>query len=411
MFDSTIHPGTLLRQFRKSDFASDLWSLKPDDKDEVVSAAKRLAERGFNAVSLKRSTIGTKNVFRQASLPEALLVRHVSEAIRRITSVRQSDRNSIVRSLVQLCAEGIPFNIVKMDIKSFYESVVVDDIVMSLKADAAFSRQSISVLESFFAALGRQQIHGLPRGIGLSATLAEYVMRNFDRKISNYPGVRYYSRYVDDGIAITSADTDPKSLLEFAKKLLPSGLEFNRNKTIPYILKTFSKASAGKIEKTIGFLGYEIDIHEICSEHSRFSRNVRVDIAKSKVSRVKRRLAKSFLEFNDGGDFDDLLDRVKLITSNYGYLDQGSGLQRYAGLRYNYGLIDLSKSQSVKSLDRFLVNTITSQHPNNRIRPRVSRAQRDKLLGLGFETGFVENRFFAFEADRLTNLIKCWAHA
>lgn len=411
MLDSTIHSKTLVRHFRKADFRSPLWSIGPGDKEAVVSEAKQIAVDGFKTVSLKRNTIGNKPVYRQASLAEALLTRHVSDSIRRITSVRQSDRNAIVKSLVQLCSEGIPFNVVKMDIKSFYESVDVQEIILALKTDAAFSRQSVFVLESFFASLARQQVTGLPRGIGLSATLAEYVMRNFDRKIGGHTGVRYYSRYVDDSIAVTSIDVDPEELIGTANSLLPRGLQLNRSKTKPFSLGASTRNTNGALEQTIKFLGYEIFVHQICSVEKRLQREVRVDIAKSKVARIKRRLAKSFLEFNSHGRFDDLLLRVKLLTSNFGYVDQASGMQRYVGLRYNYGLINPEESASLSSLDRFLRNALMSPHPNNRIRPHLSRAQRHQLLGLSFSSGFKSNRFFTFEQDQIERLISCWSHA
>lgn len=411
MLDSTIHSKTLLRQFRKADFRSSLWTVNPTDKDDIIAQAKQIAVQGFNTVSLRHNTISGKPIFRQSSLAECLLTRHVSESIRRVTSVRQSDRNAIITSLVQLCAEGIPFNVVKMDIKSFYESVIPENIVKALKADPAFSRQSIFVLESFFEALNRQQIAGLPRGIGLSATLAEFVMRTFDRSISGLAGVRYYSRYVDDSIAITSVDVDPLELIEHAKLLLPRGLSLNRLKTKPFQCSVSSRNSTGELEQTINFLGYEIAIYQISSVENRLKREVRLDIAQSKVSRIKRRLSKSFLDFNNGGSFDKLLDRVKLLTSNYGYVDQSNGMQRYAGLRYNYGLINPNTSKSLESLDRFLRNTLMSPHPNNRIRPNVSPMQRHQLLGLSFTSGFKSNRFFTFEPDKLTGLIDCWSHA
>lgn len=276
MLDSTIHAKTLVRHFRKADFRSPLWSIGPVDKEAVISEARQIAVQGFKTVSLKRNTIGDKPIYRQASLAEALLTRQVSDSIRRITSVRQSDRNAIVKSLVRLCSEGISFNIVKMDIKSFYESVDVWEIIAALKADAAFSRQSVFVLESFFKSLARQQVTGLPRGIGLSATLAEYVMRDFDRKISGHLGVRYYSRYVDDSIAVTSVNVDPEDLIERARSLLPSGLQLNRSKTKSFKLSASARNSNGSLEQTIKFLGYEIHVHQTCSIDNRLLREVKV---------------------------------------------------------------------------------------------------------------------------------------
>lgn len=411
MFDSTIHAQTISRHFRKSDFSSSLWASTVDDKEEVVAEAVRIAENGFSSVAIRKNTLGGKYVYRQSSLSQSLLTRHVSDSVRRITKVHQSDRQSIIKSIVRLSSEGIPYKILKIDVKSFYESIDTSSIVSSLKADAAFSRQSIFVLESFFENLGIQHIDGLPRGVGLSATLAEYAMRAFDRAISSQHGVRYYSRYVDDAIAVLAYGVDAQEILEIGARHLPTGTEYNRRKTKIFDFKPFVRGSTGLIEHKISFLGYEIAIHEAASERNRCYRAVHTDIAEKKISRMKMRLSKTFLKFKDDRNFDDLIDRIKILTGNHGFLDEATGMQRYAGLRYNYNLIDPSRSSALLSLDQFYVNTLMSKHPNNRIRPNISLLQRKRMLGLGFKKGFMENTFFSFEEDRLKKLIGCWAHA
>lgn len=411
MFDSTIHAKTISRHIRQVDFHSKLWNHTPDDKPVIIANAERLAQDGFTTVALRRGELGGKYVYRHASLPEALLIRHVSESIRRVTNVRQSDRQAIVKSIIRLCSEGVPFRILKMDIKSFYETIDTDSIVTALRGDSAFSRQSIFVLDSFFKALRQQNIPGVPRGIGASATLAEYAMREFDSVVSSSDGVRFYSRYVDDAFAIVRYERDVAGLRTIAERALPSGLELNRQKTKAFAFKPSVRGGAGGLEHCVGFLGYSLKVHKAVSNDGAVSRQVIVDIADKKVSKAKRRIAISLHEYNTGGSFEDLHDRIKILTSNHGYVDQNTGQQRFSGLRYNYGLIDPSTSEALTSLDRFLINTITSTHPNNRLKPSLSKEQRRSLLGYGFRTGFVDNRFFSFTSERLNKIIGCWSHA
>lgn len=411
MFDSTLHAKTISRQIRKADFHSRLWRITVADKPQIVQRAVEIARDGFNGVTLKQGLLGGKPVYQHSSVSEALLTRHISESIRRITKVRQSDRQSIVRSLIALTAEGTSFKVFKLDIKSFYESINTDLIIESLKSDPAFSRQSIFVLEGFYAALRVQGINGLPRGINLSATLAEYTMRNFDTVIASFPGIRFYNRYVDDAIAIASEQVDLAELRSFVEAHLPHGLTLNRNKTKGYTFLPYSKSNTGACEHIIEFLGYKIAVGEATRMGKRFGRSVEVDISDKKVSKIKRRVARSLLAFNEGGSFDDLLTRIKLLTSNYGFIDKDSGQQRFSGLKYNYGLIDSVKSDALPMLDRFLTNTITSQHPQNRIRPNLNKDQRAQILGLRFKTGFSENRFFTFSYTELQNALRCWSHA
>ena len=393
MFDSTLHAKTLARQIRRTDFHSKLWSFAKADQPHVIEQAIEIGSAGFSGISFRENELGKKPVYQHSSLSEALLTRHVSESIRRITNVRQSDRQSIIKSLMALAAEGVAFKVFKMDIKSFYESVDTTEIVRTLKADGIFSRQSIYILESFFDNCEGQNIPGLPRGIGLSATLAEYAMRSFDSIMSAYPGVRFYNRYVDDAIMVVSDDVDLGALRTLATTSLPSGLQINRKKTKDYIFLPYSKNGSGSVEQTVSFLGYDLKIGEVVRTEKRLSRSVIADISSSKVSNIKRRLTKAILAYNNDHSFLDLIRRVKLLTSNHGFIDSASGQQRFSGLRYNYGLIDVSSSNALTSLDRYMTNILVSKHPKNRLRPVLTELQLGQLMGLRFSTGFTTNRF------------------
>ncbi|WP_156679629.1 antiviral reverse transcriptase Drt3a [Sphingomonas profundi] len=411
MHDSTLHPKTIARQFRKSDFQPGVLYLQANEKGQAIERAMDICRTGFNRADLHRGHVGGKAVYQHRVIEQALIIRHISESLRRVTGVRQSDRQEIIKSLSRLAGQGLGFNALKLDIKSFYETVNVGEALETLRRDAAFSRQSIHLLQSFFDALAARQITGLPRGLAISATLAEYVMRPFDRAISQLPGVRFYSRFVDDMILILGEDVDPHQIKALAQSSLPSGLALSRSKCATEIFSPFSNQSSRSEEAAIIFLGYRIGVGGVYRIDNRFKRDVYLDIAPSKVRRIKRRLSRAFLSFNDGGPFSDLLDRVKMLTSNHGLKDYDSGQTRYVGLRYNYGLIDATGSAALNSLDRFLLNAVVNTHPSNRLKPILTGAQRKKILGLTFRAGFEDNRFFQFSDDDIRRIIRCWAHA
>lgn len=411
MFDSSLHAKTLARQFRRADFHPSSWNISLADKEGIIADALTIARRGFDRVSLRQNSLGDKTIYRHGAISEALLIRHVADGVRRITGVRQSDRKGIMKSLVAVVGEGIPFGVLKFDIRSFYESVDPFEIISSLRADAAFSRQSVDLLESFFGALQRQGVHGLPRGIGLSATLSEYMLRGFDRAIAAHSGITFYSRYVDDGIIVASPQQDLEDLRAFVSNALPQTLELHRAKTRPYSFGRYVRGNPGITEHEFDFLGYALKVSEIIQVDQSRLRNVELDISPKKVAKIKRRMAKAILAFNDGGTYAHLLSRTKLLTSNFGYIDKSSGQQRFSGLRYNYSMIDPHRSSALMELDRFLINAIKSPHPGNRLRPNLSEMQARGLLGFGFKRGFLRNRFFTFREDHLRQMIGCWAHA
>jgi hypothetical protein len=411
MYDSTLHAKTIARQFRKSDFAPGILYVDQAGKDEAVRRALHLCQHGFPNAILYRSELGTKPVYQHRSIEQALVIRHISENLRRVTGVRQSDRQEIIRGVSRLAGQGTAFKAMKLDIRSFYESVDVEGVINLLKRDPAFSRQCVHLLKSFFDALDAQNIAGLPRGLAISATLAEYVMRPFDRAVSSLPGVRYYSRFVDDIIVVLSEECDTNDIKQTVQSRLPSGLVLSRSKSLPYSFSGFSGAANASEEGAIVFLGYRIGVGRVQRVGRDYERTVRLDIAPSKVRKIKTRISRSLLSFKSGGSFKDLLDRFKMITSNYSLVDFDSGQVRHVGIKYNYSLIDGESSDALNSFDRFLLNAITNTHPSNRIRPTLTPDQRRSLLGLTFRSGFEQNRFFSFSERDIQRITRCWSHA
>ncbi len=410
MYDSTLHAKTLARQIRKTDFEPGLLQIQLAQKPSAIARAVEVANAGFQSVALRRANIAGREVFQQSSLPEALITRHISENIRRVTNVRQGDRQSIVNCVRSLVSEGTAFNVLKLDIKSFYESVDPGATVKKLRNDAAFSRQSVEVLDSFFRSLQQQGVRGFPRGLELSATLAEYVMRDFDRAVSHLSGVRFYSRYVDDIFILTSPAVQPADIIYDAGGNLPEGLSFRRTKT--RVCQFNRQISANPtVQYDFTFLGYCIKVTNILRSSDGLRRQVDIDIAPAKVRKIKRRIALAILDYNNGGSFADLHDRIKILTSNYEFYDNRTGARRLAGIRYNYALIDPRESGSLAALDLFLYNALYSNNPKNRLRPTLSYPQRRCLWGYSFTSGFRSNRFFTFSQNDLHRITRCWSHA
>jgi hypothetical protein len=139
-------------------------------------------------------------------------------------------------------------------------------------------------------------------------------------------------------------------------------------------------------------------------------RKVRLDISPSKVKKFKTRVAKAMLQFNRDGKYSDLRDRVRLLTGNFSLSDRATKRKRLSGIRYNYILIDPKQSTALRDLDRYLANAIMSSHPCNKIRPKLSNAQRIELVRYSFQKGFENKMFFHFPPSRLARLTSCWAY-
>lgn len=410
MYDPTIHAKTLARHFKSTDFQRDRALLAPGAAAAKIQEALLIRSAGFGAVGVHVGRANGKPVYNLPSLPAALILRLISENVRRVTSVKQSDRKYIVNCLLRLLHEGTAFQVYKLDIKSFYESVRVPELLKKLSSDLAFSPQSVRLLGSFFDRLDLLRIPGLPRGIGLSATLAEYLLRSFDSRVSTNTGVWYYSRFVDDIIVITDHKFDPTEFMQIATTWLPSGLRFNE-KSKAYTFKGYLKGTPKQLEDEFPFLGYAFRVGNVQRKDNLLEREVAVDLASSKVRKIKTRLAKALLDFRSNADFLLLRDRVRLLTSNFNFTDSSTGVRRVSGIYFNYPLISHVHSTALPELDRFLRLALTSPHRKNKLRPTLTKAQRLELLGLTFTAGFRDRRFFAFKPDRLAEIVRCWTYA
>lgn len=411
MYDPTIHTKTIARHFRPTDFVADKKLLNKDHLEAVVAEAVSIGQQGFPSVTLKTSLLRRKNVYQVADIAQNLVLRHITSNIRRVTSVKQDDRAFIVSCLKDLLSEGLPFRVYKFDIKSFYESVTVPDIVDKLRHDVAFSGQSVRTIQSFFDELVKLGVSGLPRGLALSATLAEYLLRPFDRKVANLPGVWFFARFVDDIVIVTDGREDAQDFIGDVEKILPNGLAFN-SKSKKFDFARYTGPNVDATEHTFEFLGYNFDVGKVFRRpDKKYARSVHLDIAMSKVAKIKTRIARSMIDFSKTNNFPVLLARIRLLTSNFNFEDRATGARRTSGIHFNYPMIDPDRSKALPSLDKFLRNTVMSPSPKNKLCPNLNSLQQQNLVKLTFKDGFVKRRFYAFGPKRLAVLTGCWAYA
>lgn len=412
MFDGSIHFKTIARQFRPIDFVDEPLLLQLAFKEQVIKDAVQIGAAGFGGVHIKKSDLKGKPIYQLDGYPPLLVARHIAANVRRITGVKQDNRQFIIECLRSLLQEGIPFRAYRLDIKNFYESVDGQQVIDSLRLNEGFSGQSALSLQSFFSELKSQGVPGLPRGLGLSATLAEYFLSAFDDRVSNIDEVWFYVRFVDDIFIITSGREDSVQFEEGLRNDLPDGLEFNSAKREVMDFERFNKNQSG-VEHVFSYLGYQFEVSRVQRDKggSPLRRSVAIDIAPSKVRKLKTRIVRTLIAFKDDGDYDLLRSRVRLLTSNFNFVDRQSGIRRVSGIYFNYPMTDFELSRSLPALDRFLRNSLMSPHPGNKWRPAITKAQRSELLNLTFSGGFRSKRFYSFGPSALAKLVACWRYA
>lgn len=411
MYDFSFSSKSLNREFSTSDFAAMRVLSDPAFRSQILASAEGYAETGFDSLLLEKNTVKGRHLYQYGSLPKELTLRKLARNIQVLTKVTQSNRDDIIRSLIALLGEGTDYCIYKVDIKNFYPSLDRSYIDNRLRLDSRFPQTSYTVWQSFSRSLTSQNIPGLPLGLSLSATLSEYAMRDFDRQIANLPGVYYFARYVDDIVILAVEQTNQDAFLETVADHLPLGLQLNLKKT--KAVPIHRKSNLPSLDGSFDFLGYQISISmKHRNADKKMVRRVDVDIAEKKISRLKSRIILSLLDFINGGSFQNLEDRLKIITGNYHIYDYAKSFRRNVGIYYNYNQISQDYAIGLDNLDAFLRGILLSRRGNicRRLHPALNSSQRRRLLKYTFNTSFKNRTHYHFNFDRLTQLTECWKY-
>ena len=416
-YDLTLHRKSVKRNaIRQLDFVRFPNLTAPLAMESLLGKCDKIADDGFKNLILTQSVLKGKNVYKIQSFEHELVLRLITKNLRRLTGARQTNRNSIVKSLKILLQEGLDYKVFKFDLKTFYESVDVDEVVKELENDRGFSRSHFKLLKSLFSELSAKNISGLPRGLAISATLSEYVLRRFDNALTERDGVYFYERFVDDIIIVANPLETSKSISRYIRKNLPHGLSLNAKKTQSYdFIETVLKQSeTSSIHKQVNFLGYTFKVFQRQkSKTEPITRKVIVDISKSKTKKIKTKLVRSFLQFCADGDFQILQSRIKLLSGNYTIFDEGRGVRRKAGIFFSYSIADPDQSNSLKELDSFLKKLLLCNSGSlcSQLQAKLSIQQRRMLLKHSFLGGFKKRVFYNFSGSQLVLLMKCWKYA
>ncbi|AWH37644.1 hypothetical protein C1929_13250 [Stenotrophomonas sp. ZAC14D1_NAIMI4_6] len=381
-----------------------------EDAVQLLAAPSKLSSKIAYAHS------GGKSVARATDHASTIALRMLNRGLHDKHRV-PGNRDDIVLALKAVISEQVPFLIIKLDVKSFYESFTADYVLNHLVGSRTISSSTRIAIKSIIdnhVVLGNS---GLPRGLVISPTLADSMMREFDAQLHSNPKVFFYRRFVDDIVVIMNSGANSSVSISEFETVLPNGLQFKETKkTVLAFEKCKPKENAtGKATKFLSFnyLGYAF--HCANADHNYRAdqtRDVWLDIAESKITRTKTRLMKSYVDFIRTSDFDLLERRVRHLTSNISLRDRSKGITRLSGIHFNYPLIDLERSKALPELDRFLRNTLHSTKGRifSKLSSKLSSSQRAQLLRHSFYSGARFKRFYQFNPKELARIQRCWKH-
>jgi hypothetical protein len=414
MLNQNFAPNELAKVIKKGDGRRySLWSDINNKEADLKKYSNAIMNSDYKIIHIAKQESKGKPVFvidsKNGGL-DYLAIRKADSNLRKIYQVKQNDRSRIVKQLLSILEDGSPMHLLKLDIKSFYESIDPDILIKKFKTDQLISKKTENILQSLFNHKKIKRIKGLPRGISVSATLSEIFMRKLDREIKKINGVYFYSRFVDDIVIVCFENKD---------ELLESIIQYFKTKSLFLNDSKQDEISlSGGIDVIIGefnYLGYRFEIRKKKNKKTNMLFNkISVYIADSKIIKIKGRIVKIFLEYFTTKDFVLLKNRLKFLTGNCA-IDKNRNGWLMVGNYYNYPL--LTESSVLRNLDIFLYSLLRNK--NGRVGRKIQQVFNDSqintLLSYSFFKGYYGNGtgrpiIFNFSQSQLKKITKCWKY-
>lgn len=415
MLDTSFTRKTLSRFILESDYSRFRLIDEENTNLRLDILAKGINE-GEDFFQFSKATIKGRAVAQPASFESAIVTRKLHHDLKKITNIKQANRSIIIRRIKLLMSEGVPYTIVRLDIKKFYQTIDINAL-RDMVNNATKSTYAIQRVANKFLDWCARNGSGVPPGIALSGLLSELYMESFDMNVVQHSGTRFYARFVDDIILIMSPDVEKKSLATFLKQNLPPGLEFNSDPEKYYYKKVSTAPERGaKHCATFDYLGYYFSVEGITNSQSgairSSSRVVKTDISKKKIERRKKRFIYALLSYFKDNDAQKLARRYLLLNSGYEFIDYGRNCKRLAGICNTYPEIDFP-SAALADLQRFYHATLLSPKSSFSGRLKLApipRSQRRQILALNLQGHVQKKRHIHFPDTELTKLNECWRH-
>jgi hypothetical protein len=416
VYDQSYSARNLERLLRRSDFKGVAPNQYDHFREQIVQAALQATSASLKGPNpIQKTRFKRKWVFRMQRLEDDLVVRKLTQNLRQFLpeAAAPQGREFIVSNLRHFLAEGVPYRVYRLDIRSFYESVPQKELAtafMDLNPLSVQSKQQLTNVLEQFAAIGGT---GVPRGMAVSAVLCDLLMKGFDAVVMRKSNVYFYARYVDDIVIITNDSEDPKSFLSGLEGELPGDLKFNSSKCRTEVCAEKAKASDIPSSKfSFDYLGYEFSVSDPPKGGALDKyRRVRVDLARGKVDKIKTRVLKAFRAYKATGDVTLFMQRVRFLTSNFSLTELDSGKTKLAGIYYGYPQLT-PDARGLRELDKYLRRLVLAPTGRSLSAAGATMTNKEKraLLSLTFSRGHAKRIFTRFTPSQIGAIQECWKH-
>ncbi|WP_371999212.1 RNA-directed DNA polymerase (plasmid) [Tistrella mobilis] len=377
---------------------NELNALKADKSAAIDALMDELSHKvlksSFKIELSKKDGPNGKPVFCIDAEPETFFViKQLQRNINKIYKVKPANRHDLVCQVRDMLGSPFPFELVRTDISSFYESIDRKKLLEKLDGDQLLSPASKKYIKQILESYGVKSdaTVGIPRGVGISAYLAEFYLRPIDSAIRAIPGLVLYCRFVDDIVAVFARPPAGDSFGSYKDRIIDifgkNGLTHNAEKTHEF---AFPDQSSQHFE----YLGYKFNID---------SKGCEISPSTTKIKKYRARMEIAFNEYQRERPlrprcaYRKLISRIKFLTGNTRLKNSKSCA--VTGIYYNNSIAtDLT---SLQQLDREL---------KVRIKSLRSSSLQQKLKNLEFTTGFEQRRYHNFSVEELQTIVRAWKY-
>lgn len=366
---------------------------------ELDELSRRVLKPDFRLVLSQKTGPNNKPVFCVDNSAAAFFViKQLQRNIHRIYNVKQSNRHHLACQLRDTLScthtKCFPFELVRTDISTFYESIDRNKLIAKLESDQILSSTSLNFLKHLmtsYQALTGNPI-GIPRGVGISAYLAELCLHDLDQEIRLIPGLVLYCRYVDDIVTVFARPSTGLALHAY-KDQLSRVLHVNGFTCNP--IKTQEVLIPSQTPQTFEYLGYSFNISPY---------GLAISPSQAKLDKLKTRLDAAFNCYhisshtNSRKAYRALTSRIKYLTGNTKLANSKSHVA--VGLYYSNSL--MTDCSGLQTLDKYL---------SQQIKLLKSKRLRLRLKYYTFTLGFSERRFHRYDPHDFHMISKAWKHA
>lgn len=370
---------------------------KRDDEidQHLVRIISALNDSNCKVTIYQKESDGNKPIYVVNDEPESYFaLKHLQYCLRKLYKVKQSNRSEIVSQLAGIIDDNFPKYIYRTDVENFYESIpeaVLDHIKRENLLSRFNKRILIQIMEQYYTSSGSRL--GVPRGIGVSAYLAELYMREFDHRVSLINDLVFYRRYVDDMIFVFTPSTlcnisAYKAMID--KTFSDFSLRKNTSKSKAYGLTNPANQS---MSYKFDFLGYNFHYK---------GKSLFIGLSTHKISRIRARMDAVFAAYvankayNKRKEDRMLLKRLRYLAGNTKLQNRKSNI--LIGIYFSNTLVNCFSQ--LKKLD--------SEHNKKLIKLQLSSTLMNRFKSVSFEIGFKEKMFFILTQSDFKEISECW---